>query len=52
MLLALVMLNVAHQGRVIKGKESDIPGGKDRKAMKERCNKHELQALESEAHTG
>jgi hypothetical protein len=52
MLLALVMLNVAHQGQVIKGKESDIPGRKDRKAIKQRCNKYELQALGSEAHTG
>jgi hypothetical protein len=52
MLLALVLLNVVHPGRVMKGKESDILGRKDRKAIKGRCNKFELQALGSEAHTG
>jgi hypothetical protein len=52
MLLAFVMLNVVHPGRVMKGKEGDIPARKERKAMKGRCNKFELQALGSEACTG
>ena len=52
MLLALVLLNVVHPESVMKGKESDIPGRKERKAVKGRCNKFELQALGNEAHTG
>jgi hypothetical protein len=52
MLFALVKLNVVHPGSVMKEKESDIPGRKERKAVKGRCNKFELQALGSEVHTG
>ena len=32
MLLALVLLNVVHPGRLMPGEESDIPGRKQRKA--------------------
>lgn len=32
MFVALILLNAAHPGRVMKGKEGDIPGRKDRKA--------------------
>jgi hypothetical protein len=31
MLLALAMLNVVHPGRIMPGRENDIPGRKDRK---------------------
>ncbi|KAH6676560.1 RTA1 like protein-domain-containing protein [Halenospora varia] len=33
MLVALVLLNVVHPGQVMQGKECDIPGRKQRKAM-------------------
>jgi hypothetical protein len=32
MLCALVLLNVIHPGRLMPGKENDIPGRKERKA--------------------
>lgn len=31
MLLALLLLNVVHPGRVMPGKESDVPGRRERK---------------------
>ncbi|KAJ5703628.1 hypothetical protein N7493_011553 [Penicillium malachiteum] len=34
MLIALVMLNVVHPGRLMPGKESEMPGRKQRKQMK------------------
>jgi hypothetical protein len=32
MLIALVILNVFHPGRIMRGKESDLPSRKERKA--------------------
>jgi hypothetical protein len=31
MLIALVLFNIVHPGRIMSGKESDIPGRKERK---------------------
>jgi hypothetical protein len=46
MLLALYLLNIVHPGQIMAGKESNIPGRKERKQMKGACNKFEKQALE------
>lgn len=34
MLIALIILNVVHPGRLMNSKESDIPGRKERKGGK------------------
>jgi hypothetical protein len=49
MLLALYLLNIVHPGRIMAGKDGNIPGRKERKQMKGACNKFEKQALEHTA---
>jgi hypothetical protein len=46
MLLALYLLNIVHPGRIMAGKDGNIPRRKERKRMKGACNKSEKQALE------
>jgi hypothetical protein len=51
MLIALIILNVVHPGRVMPGKECDIPGRKQRKAgrISKRVDNAEVESIEAEA---
>ena len=42
MLLAFVLLNIVHPGRIMKGKEADLPSRKERKERKTKGPVHEM----------
>jgi hypothetical protein len=46
MLLALVLLNFVHPGRIMRGKETDIPGRKERKEMAKKGTTRTTQSIE------